>query len=154
LYRFRYPTLYKWVKRAVEAVIVVAASYLLGLVGLWTIVQPNGLYFWNFWFGGVYSFVFSDYVSVILERRGKKFMKYQALRIAFFLAGLYASAEVTLAYSAVFNRFINDPPTVQWVGYLVFGLSAGTLLVPYGYFRWKYREKPVEPDQPVILEGL
>jgi hypothetical protein len=153
-YRERYPTLYKWGKRALEAIIVVSVSYELGVAGIRIIVGGNGLFLWSFWFGSVYSFVLSDWATVLLERRAEKYTRWPLLRIGFYLLGLYASSELTLAYSVTFDEFISNQSAVQWVGWVVLGLSAGALLIPYSYFRWKYKDKPAEHDPVVVLEGL
>ena len=124
----------------------------MGLVGLKTIIGSGGLFFRDFWYGSVYSFILSDYIYVMLaEWKGRSY-KWTALRFAFYLIAIYASAEVTVTYSTLLDRFIN---TVNWAGWVVFALSGGTVFVPWLYFRWKYREeKKREPEPPAILQGL
>jgi hypothetical protein len=148
----RYPRLYKWTKRAAEVLIVFVGSYILGYVGIQTILSRNGLFLWNFWFGSVYSFIVSDFVYVmVVERKFTKYKKYPFIRFTFFLIGIYASADAVLAYSITFNEFINSPTTLPWVGQWVLVLSGGTFFVPWVYYRWKYKETKVEPPttQPI-----
>jgi hypothetical protein len=146
------------VKISAELLVMFVGFYVLGYVGIRTILSKNGLFLWDFWFGSVYSFVISDFVYVMVVERRKKYPKLlilQILRFAFFLAGIYASAEAVLFYSTTFNAFIDSQSTLHYVGYVVLGLSGGTFVVPYLYFRWKYSEKPPQfPDPLVVLEGL
>lgn len=155
----RYPRLWKGVKLAAEILIIFVGCYISGYVGLKTILGGNGLFLWNFWFGSIYSFVASDSAqTLIADRNMKKYAKYQFLRLGFFIGGIYISAEASLSYMATFNAFISSPSTLPYVGYWVWGLSAGAFVVPYLYFRWKYRKQPMEvaspPEPPVVLEGL
>ena len=82
----------------------------MGWVGIEVILSKNGLFLWGFIFGSIYSFVGSDYLQVMVgERMMKRYAKWEFLRLAFFIAGIYASAEATLAYTTVFQGFIDSP---------------------------------------------